>query len=143
MAAGGSVISRIIITVKSENGEATFTEEQVTRQGRATRSGFDLLNATVAAARAWISNNEPDGKEAASETGPSDGRPASRGPARGDHAGDGMLTIDDVCERLIVSKSTAYRLVRSGQLAAHKNPGPNGSLRISQKALEAFLARQR
>ncbi len=141
-AAGGSVIHRIMITVKSEHGEAAFTEEQATKEGRPTRSGSDLLNCAVAAARAWIRSNEPDGKDAASETGPRDEWPASRGATRRERDGDEMLTIDDVCELLIVSKSTAYRLIRSGQLAAHKNPGPNGSLRIPRKALDEFMRRR-
>lgn len=51
-----------------------------------------------------------------------------------------MLTITDVCDRLAISKGTVYRLVRSGELRAHKNPGRNGAIRISEEALAAYLS---
>jgi len=51
-----------------------------------------------------------------------------------------MLTITDVCDRLNCSPDTVYRLIHSGLLEAHKNPGRNGAMRISETALDAYVA---
>ena len=50
-----------------------------------------------------------------------------------------MLTIADVCQRLGCSQTTAYRLVHMGWLKAHKNPGRNSSLRITEEAFNDYL----
>lgn len=54
--------------------------------------------------------------------------------------GQPMLPVSAVCERLACSRTTAYRLIRTGALKAHKNPGPNGALRVSEESLDAYLA---
>lgn len=50
-----------------------------------------------------------------------------------------MLTLEDVGRRLRCSTSTAGRLVRSGVIASTKFPGKNGSVRVSEQALAAYL----
>jgi excisionase family DNA binding protein len=55
-----------------------------------------------------------------------------------------LLTAAEAAERLGVVPEHVRRLVRSGDLEAHKTgSAPNSHLRISESAIAAYLARHR
>lgn len=52
-----------------------------------------------------------------------------------------LLTVDEVCDRLRVSKATVYRKIMAGELRAVRlGSGPTSLLRVPEDGLERFLA---
>lgn len=51
--------------------------------------------------------------------------------------------MPQVARELGVCLLTVHRYIRSGRLVADKEPGRNGSVRVSRAALAAFRARER
>lgn len=54
-------------------------------------------------------------------------------------AGDGMLTVNQVAERLQISKQSVYGLIQRGQLATHRFGAGRGTIRISEADLAKFV----
>lgn len=53
-----------------------------------------------------------------------------------------MLTLNEVCERLRMSRKTVIKLIVSGDLEATRHPGRGigaGEYRITEEALAAYL----
>lgn len=50
-----------------------------------------------------------------------------------------FLTVDEVAERLRVSRWSVGRYIKSGSLKAIKADGPNGAVRIPLASYAAFL----
>ena len=53
-----------------------------------------------------------------------------------------VYTIPEVAKMLKISKNTAYELVYSGRLKAVQVSPKKKSLRVTEKALEAFLQKE-
>jgi excisionase family DNA binding protein len=52
-----------------------------------------------------------------------------------------LLTVEDVCDRLRVSRATVYRKIMAGELGAVRlGRGPNAHLRVPEDRLERFLS---
>lgn len=49
-----------------------------------------------------------------------------------------LLTVDEIAVRLAVHRATVYRAIDRGELQARRL-GENGSYRVTEAALEAFL----
>lgn len=57
-----------------------------------------------------------------------------------------MLTLNEACERLRMSRKTVVKLIVSGELEATRHPGRgigNGEYRITEAALDAYLKSRR
>lgn len=54
-----------------------------------------------------------------------------------------MLTLNEVCERLHMSRKTAIKLIASGELEASRHGtagiGGNGAYRVTEEALDAYI----
>ena len=55
-----------------------------------------------------------------------------------------LLTLDDICEELAISKSQAYALVQKGDLRALKigRRGGRGEWRVERPVFEAWIAQK-
>ncbi len=51
-----------------------------------------------------------------------------------------MMTVKQVSEKLAVSAACVYRLIDSGRLLAHRIGVGRGTIRVSEEALETYLA---
>jgi len=53
------------------------------------------------------------------------------------------LSAAEACERLRLSRETLRKLIKSGDLKAHKtSPGRTAPYRISEQAIDEYLTRQ-
>ena len=57
-----------------------------------------------------------------------------------------MLTLNEVCERLRMSRKTVIKLIKSGDLEASRHPGRgigDGEYRVTEEALDAYIKSRR
>ncbi len=52
---------------------------------------------------------------------------------------DGLLTVREVAEKLRLHENTVRRLVRDGELAAHRRKGASTRIRITEQSVNDYL----
>lgn len=50
-----------------------------------------------------------------------------------------MFTVNQVAERLQISRQSVYVLIQRGQLAAHRFGAGRGTIRVSEADLDSFI----